>query len=212
MKKNVLQFTLCLAAIALVYTSCKKDDNTTGSTTSTTSTTATTSSTSSTSTTSTTPTLYTRVGGTTMVNDPSNPGQMIEKGRLTLRAVVDSSIFVIAADTQMAKYFPTLFAELGMGNTSGLAALSENFTDFMCYATGSTNANYAYTGKNMTDAHNPATNSRMGLKANAADFDKFVGDIGVGLAQNGVTAQNNPDLVNDLVALLYTTKSAIVQR
>jgi hypothetical protein len=147
-----------------------------------------------------------------MVNDPSNPGQMIEKGRLTLRAVVDSSILVIAGDTQMAKYFPTLFAELGMGNASGLAALSENFTDFMCYATGSKNANYAYTGKNMTDAHNPSTNSRMGLKADAADFDKFVGDIGVGLAQNGVTAQNNAQLVNDLVALLYTTKSAIVQR
>lgn len=212
MKKNVLLFTVCLTAVALVYTSCKKEDNNTGSTTSTTSTTATTSSTSSTSTTNTAPTLYTRVGGTTMVNDPANPGQMIEQGRLTLRAVVDSSILVIAADTQLAKYFPTLFAELNMGNSSGLAALSENFTDFMCVATGSTNSAYAYTGKNMTDAHNPATNSRMGLKADAADFDKFVGDIGMGLAQNGVTAQNNPDLVNDLVALLYTTKPAIVQR
>jgi hypothetical protein len=207
MKKNLLFFTLSFASMAMVYTSCKKDDTTTTGTT-----TSTTTSTSSTSTTGTTPTLYTRVGGTTMVNDPSNPGQMIEKGRLTLRAVVDSSIFVIAADTQLAKYFPTLFAELGMGNTTGLAALSENFTDFMCYATGSTNTSYAYTGKNMVDAHNPATNSRMGLKADAADFDKFVGDIGAGLAQNGVTAQNNAQLVNDLVALLYTTKSAIVQR
>jgi hypothetical protein len=202
MKKRVFTFTACLTLMALVYSSCKKDDTSTSNTT--TSTTSTTSSTS--------PTLYTRVGGTTMVNDPSNPGMMIEKGRLTLRAVVDSSILVIAGDTQMAKYFPTLFAELGMNNTSGLAALSENFTDFMCYATGSKNPDYAYHGKNMHDAHDPAVNGRMGVKANAADFDKFVGDIGIGLAQNGVTAQNNEKLVNDLVALLYTTKSAIVQR
>jgi hypothetical protein len=202
MKKNLFILTACLASMALVYTSCKKDDDKTSDTTTTT-----------TSTTgSTTPSLYTRVGGTAMVSDPANPGQMIEKGRLTLRAVVDSSILVIAGDTQMAKYFPTLFAELGMGNTTGLAALSENFTDFMCYATGSKNANYAYTGKSMHDAHDPSVNGRMGLKADAADFDKFVGDIGVGLAQNGVTAQNNAKLVNDLVTLLYTTKSAIVQR
>ena len=104
---------------------------------------------------------------------------MIEQGRLTLRAVVDSSILVIAGDTQMAKYFPVLFAELGASNTSGLTALSKNFTDFMCYATGSINAAYAYTGKNMKDAHDPAKNGRMGLKATSADFDKFVGDIGI---------------------------------
>jgi hypothetical protein len=32
----------------------------------------------------------------------------------------------------------------------------------------------------MKAAHDPASNNRMGKKANAADFDKFVGDIGVG--------------------------------
>jgi hypothetical protein len=52
----------------------------------------------------------------------------------------------------------------------------------------------------------------MGMKANKADFDKFVGDIGIGLAKNGVTAQNNKQLVDDLVALLYTTEADIVQR
>ncbi len=147
-----------------------------------------------------------------MVSDPNNSSAMIEQGRLTLRSVVDSSINVIAADTQMTKYFTVLFAELGASNTSGLTALSENFTDFMCYATGCTNAAYAYNGKSMADAHNTATNSRIALKIDAADFDKFVGDIGTGLAQNGVTSANNAQLVTDLVALLYTTKSAIVQR
>ncbi len=156
--------------------------------------------------------LYTRVGGSTMVADPNNPSTMIEKGRLTLRAVVDSSILIIAADTQMTKFFPTLFMELGSGNTNGLAALSKNFTDFMCAATGCKNASYAYTGLNMKDAHNPAKHSRMGVKASSADFDKFVGHIGAGLAKNGVTAANNKQLVDDLVALLYTTKADIVQQ
>jgi outer membrane murein-binding lipoprotein Lpp len=158
-----------------------------------------------------TPTLYQRVGGTVMVSDPNKPGEMIETGRLTLRAVVDSSILVIAGDSRLAKYFPVLFAELGVGNTSGLMALSKNFTDFLCLATGCKNTAYAYTGKSMKDAHNPSMHMRMGAKANAADFDAFVGDIGIGLAKNGVTATNNKQLVDDLVALLYTTKSDIVQ-
>ena len=152
-----------------------------------------------------------------MVSDPANSGTSIEKGRLTLRSVTDSSIYVIAADTQMTKYFPTLLGEVGAGNTTGFSALSKNFTDFLCVATGSTD--YTYTGKTMTAAHNHATNSRMGdgtnvnsMKANSADFDKFVGDIGTGLAKNGVTSSNNASLVNDLVALLNTTKSSVVQR
>lgn len=157
-----------------------------------------------------TPSLYERVGGTTMVADPSNPGMMIEKGRLTLRSVVDSSILVIAADSRMAKYFPVLFAELGSGNTTGLSRLSKNFTDFMCFATGS--KTYSYSGLNMKAAHDPALNSRIPIKINSTDFDAFVGDIGIGLAKNGVTAENNAQLVNDLVALLNTTKADIVQQ
>ncbi|MES2380408.1 MAG: group 1 truncated hemoglobin [Bacteroidota bacterium] len=191
MKKQFM-LTAALVAALGTFQSCSKDDNKT----------------------TTTPavTLYTRVGGTELVTDPKNSGIMIEKGRLTLRAVVDSSINVIAADAQLAKYFPVLFAELGNGNTTGLTALSENFTDFMCAATGSTNTNYAYSGKNMKDAHDPAKNSRIAVKINNADFDKFVGDIGEGLAKNGVTASNSKQLVDDLVALLYTTQSDIVQQ
>jgi hypothetical protein len=194
MKKSTLLLTAGLAVLTLVM-SCSddKDETTTPNPTP-------------------TPSLYDRVGGTTMMADPANPAMQIEKGRFTLRAVVDSSILVIAGDTQLQKYFPVLFAELGNNNTTGLAALSESLTDFFCVATGSKNPNYAYTGKSMKDAHDPAKNNRMGLKANKADFDKFVGDIGIGLAQNGVTAQNNKQLVDDLVALLYTTEADIVQR
>lgn len=192
MKKRVLFLTAGLITASFMYSSCSKDETT--------------------KTVTPTPSLYERVGGTTMVNDPANSGKMIEAGRLTLRAVVDSSIFVIAADPQMAKYFPVLFAELGMSNTSGLTALSKNFTDFMCTATGSKNSGYAYTGKSMKAAHDPAQHNRIAQKIDKADFDKFVGDIGTGLAQNGVTSSNNKALVDDLVALLYTTQGDIVQK
>jgi hypothetical protein len=144
MKKRVLFLTAGLITASFMYSSCSKDETT--------------------KTVTPTPSLYERVGGTTMVNDPANSGKMIEAGRLTLRAVVDSSIFVIAADPQMAKYFPVLFAELGMSNTTGLTALSKNFTDFMCTATGSKNSGYAYTGKSMKAAHDPAQHNRIAQK------------------------------------------------
>lgn len=193
MKKVSILLLVCFTALTMLNSCSKKDDNTTPAPTN-------------------NPTLYERVGGTEMVSDPANQGQMIEKGRLTLRAVVDSTILVVAADAQLAPYFPTLFAELNNGNTTGLVALSKNLTDFFCTATGSKNTSYGYKGLSMKDAHDPAKNSRMGMKANKADFDKFVGDVGIGLAKNGVTAQNNKQLVDDLVALLYTTEADIVQR
>jgi len=200
MKKSMFIPMLLLAGSALFYTACKKDKDPEPEPTPTpvTPTPA--------------PTLYERVGGTTTVTDPKNSGTMIEKGRLTLRSVVDSAIYVIAGDPVMTPYFGTLLAEVGANNTTGFAALSKNFTDFLCVATGAKNTAYAYMGKSMKAAHDPATHSRMGMKANAADFDKFVGDIGTALAKNGVTAANNKALVDDLVALLYTTKADVVQR
>ena len=197
MKKKILLLGVCMAAMTFTISSCKKkhDDST--------------------STPAPAPSLYERVGGTAMVSDPTNKPQMIEQGRLTLRSVVDSSINVIAADPQLQPYFKTLFAELQAtpSNTTGLTALSKNLTDFMCYATGS--ANYHYTGLSMADAHNPTKNSRMAMQADSADFDQFVHDIGIGLAKNGVTAASsatNKQLIADLVALLYTTEGAIVQK
>lgn len=198
MKKTLILPMLCLVASTLFYTACKKDEKDPEPEPEMPVTPA--------------PSLYDRVGGTAEVTDPKNSSQTIEKGRLTLRSVVDSAIYVIAGDTVMSKYFGVLLAEVGNNNTTGFAALSKNFTDFLCSATGSKKASYGYTGKSMKDAHNPVTNARMGMKANAADFDKFVGDIGVALAKNGVTSANNKALVDDLVALLYTTKSDVVQR
>jgi hypothetical protein len=111
----------------------------------------------------------------------------------------------------MAPYFPFLLGEVTGGNLAGFKAFSENFTDFLSSATGSTNSSYAYTGLNMYDVHDPTVNSRIAMKVTEVDFDAFVADIGIGLEQNGVTSANNADMVNDLVALLNTTKSDIVQ-
>ncbi|HET6226960.1 MAG TPA: group 1 truncated hemoglobin [Bacteroidia bacterium] len=198
MKKTLSIITICFAACMLVVTSCKKDK---------------TDEETETPVTPINPTLYEQVGGTTMKTDPTSPSKQIEAGRLALRSVVDSSIYIIAGDTAMTKYFGVLLSEVTTGNTTGFAALSKNFTDFLCVATGATNPAYAYTGKSMKAAHDPASNSRMGLKVNAADFDKFVGDIGKGLVKNGVTSTGSTaQLYADLVKLLYTTKTDIVQR
>lgn len=182
---------LSFAAVALIGTaslmsSCKKDDDPVV--------------------TPTVLTLYDTLGGTTMVADPANPGKMIEKGRLAIRGVVDSSIFVIAGDPKMTPYFTKLLSEVDAGNLTGFAALSENFTTFVATATGA--KNFTYTGKNMKDAHDPAKNSRMGQKSDAADFDVFVGDIVVGAKKNGV-----PDaIIGRLGTILNSVKADVVQK
>ncbi|MEO8760505.1 MAG: group 1 truncated hemoglobin [Bacteroidia bacterium] len=199
MKKSTILAAICLTTVSIFYTSCKKKDTTTPTTP--------------VATTPAGPTLYTRVGGTVTVQDPrAAAGTMIETGRLTLRSVVDSAIYVIAGDAQINGYFQVLLAEVGAGNTTGFSALSENFTDFLCTATGATNTAYTYGGRSMKDAHDPMYTNRISNKVTSADFDKFVGDIGTALAKNGVNSTNNAQLVTDLVALLETTKSTIVQR
>lgn len=152
------------------------------------------------------PTLYQKLGGTTMVADPRNSGQMIEQGRLGLRSVVDSTIFVIAADPQLQPYFATLLSEVGSGNTTNLAILSKNLTDFFCVGTGA--KNFSYTGLNMTDAHNPATNPRMAMKANNTDMDKFIGDVVIGAQKNSVPN----DLIGEVGVVLESLRPQVVQQ
>lgn len=152
------------------------------------------------------PTLYQKLGGTTMVSDPNNPSQMIEKGRLGLRSVVDSTIFVIAADPDLQPYFSTLLSEVGSGNTTNLAILSKNLTDFFCVGTGA--KNFTYSGLNMMDAHNPATNPRMAMKANNAAMDKFIGDVVIGAQKNNVP--NN--LIGEVGVILESLRPQVVQQ
>lgn len=151
------------------------------------------------------PTLYDTLGGTTKVADPANPGMMIEKGRLAVRSVVDSTIFVIAADNEINGFFTVLLSEVTSGNTTGFQALSKNLTDFVCVATGA--KNFTYGGKNMHDAHDPAANSRMNGKADNGDFDAFVNDLVAGAHKNGV-----PDaIIARLGAIVETLRTTVVQ-
>jgi hypothetical protein len=152
------------------------------------------------------PTLYDSLGGTAMTPDPANSGTMIEKGRLGIRSVVDSAIFVIAGDSKINSYFMTLLTEVGNNNFTGFNALSKNLTDFICVGTGA--RNFSYTGKSMTAAHNPATNSRINNTIDAADFNEFVGDVVVAAQKNSVP----PNLINSLGVILFSLESQVVQR
>lgn len=191
------KLALCALVIgASVFTSCSDDDETPA--------------------TPEKPSIYARLGGTTMVADPDNPGQMIEQGRLSYRKVVNSTVGLIVADVQsgasgnLGAHFAPVLAEVGAGNTTNLAILVDNLTDFFSFNTGGTNPVNTYSGLNMVDAHNPATNPRMGVKSTNANYDKFEGYVGAAAVANGVPA--NSELYNDVVAVLESLRAPIVQQ
>lgn len=158
-------------------------------------------------------TLYQKLGGTTMVADPNNPGTMIEQGRLSYRSVVDSTITLIVADIvagsegNFGAHFAPLVGEVSGGNTTNVAVLSKNLTDFFSANTGG-GATNTYSGMNMVMAHDPAQNPRMGTTASNADYDKFIGYVGTAAGLNGVT---DPALINEVVAVLESLRDPIVQ-
>lgn len=160
--------------------------------------------------------IYTRLGGTTMVADPDNSGQMIEKGRLSFRKVVNSTVGLIVADVQanatgnLGAHFAPVLAEVGAGNTTKLAILVDNLTDFFSFNTGGTNAVNTYSGLGMVAAHDPATNPRMGTKSSNADYTKFVGYVGAAANTNGVAS--NTELYADIVVVLESLRTPIVQK
>lgn len=183
---NLIWCAVAVIAIAVTFStsSCKKKDNNNNMTM----------------------TLYDSLGGTAMVADPSNSGQMIEKGRLGIRSVVDSAIFVIAADTAINGYFTVLLAEVTSGNTSGFTTLSKNLTDFFCVATGA--KDFTYAGKNMVDAHNPATNPRISKKVASDDFTEFINDVGISAQKNNIPSY----LTARLVTVMNSVMTQVVQQ
>lgn len=158
-------------------------------------------------------TLYQKLGGTTMVTDPNNPNQMIEQGRLSYRSVVDSTITLIVADIvadsqgNLGAHFAPVVGEVLGGNTTNVAVLSKNLTDFFSANTGG-GATNTYSGLGMVAAHDPAQNPRMGVKANDADYDKFIGYVGAAAGLNGVT---DPALIGEVVEVLESLRAPIVQ-
>ena len=160
--------------------------------------------------------IYERLGGTKMVSDPDNSGQMIEQGRLSFRKVVNSTIGLIVADIQsiasgnLQAHFAPLLAETGTTQATNIAKLSDNLTDFFSFNTGGTNAVNTYSGLNMAAAHDPAKNPRMGTKASSADYTKFEGYVGAAANANGVAS--NTELYTDIVAVLESLRTPIVQK
>jgi hypothetical protein len=150
-------------------------------------------------------TLYDSLGGTKLVADPTHSGAMIEKGRLGIRNVIDSTIFVIAADTRINGHFTVLLSEVTKGDLSGFTDLSENLTTFVSGATGA--KDYIYIGLNMHDAHDPAVNSRMHGKATSADFDAFVDDLVKGANKNKLPS----NLINSIGKIVESLRSTVVQ-
>ncbi len=192
--RNYSKITLSVLLIAsAAFTSCSKDDDP-----------------------EVKASIYARLGGTTMVADPDNSGQMIEQGRLSFRKVVNSTVGLIVADVQsdasgnLGAHFAPVLAEVGADNTTNLAILVDNLTDFFSYNTGGTNAVNMYTGLNMIDAHDPAKNPRMGTKSSNADYTKFVGYVGAAANANGVAS--NTELYTDIVAVLESLRTPIVQK
>jgi len=157
--------------------------------------------------------LYAKLGGTTMVADPNNPSQMIEQGRLSYRSVVDSTITLIVADIvtgaegNLGAHFAPIVSEVSSGNATNVSILSKNLTDFFSANTGG-GATNVYTGLDMVAAHDPAQNPRMGVKSTDADYDKFIGYVGAAAGLNGVT---DPQLINEVVAVLESLRTPIVQ-
>ena len=151
-------------------------------------------------------TLYDSLGGTTLVADPTRAGANIEKGRLGIRNVVDSTIFVIAGDSRINGHFTALLAEVTQGDLSGFTALSENLTTFVSNATGA--KDFIYIGLSMTDAHNPATNPRINGKATNADFDAFVSDLVMGANKNKLPA----NLINSVGTIVESLRGQVVQQ
>lgn len=160
--------------------------------------------------------IYTRLGGTKMVADPDNSGQMIEAGRLSFRKVVNSTVGLIVADVQnnasgnLGAHFAPVLAEVTAENTTNLAILVDNLTDFFSFNTGGTNPVNTYSGLNMVDAHDPAKNPRMGTKSSDADYTKFVGYVGAAANTNGVAS--NTELYADIVVVLQSLRTPIVQK
>ncbi|MEO6819698.1 MAG: group 1 truncated hemoglobin [Ginsengibacter sp.] len=184
MKKLIIASIVTLAFSTMLFQSCKKKDN------------------------SPKPTLYDSLGGTALVADPNALGGKIEAGRLLIRNIIDSTIFVIAADNSINGHFTTLLGEIGMGNLSGFQELSKNLTDFVAVGTGATN--YKYTGMDMVATHDPAKNPRMNGKASNADMDAFEKDLFAGAAKAGVPA-TNPALIS-VGKIVESLRGQVVQK
>jgi hypothetical protein len=165
---------------------------------------------------SATHTLYDSLGGTVLVPDPADSGQLVQKGWLGIRTIVDTAVRIMLVDTfpipgdtlhKMSVFFTVLQTELSSGDTTGYRALTLNLAKYFATATGSTDTAYLYNGKNMHDAHDSTVNHRMTGKVDSADFNQFVHDITRSATEYGLSNQ----LISRLGTLMYSVEGQVVQ-
>jgi hypothetical protein len=151
-------------------------------------------------------TFYDSLGGTVLVTDPSNYGQTVEQGYLTIRSIVDSALLIIQADTLINGYFSIMVNEDTLHTApTEYDKLSLNITNFLAVAAGATD--YSYTGLDMFAAHNPDSNSFVQAPVDSAAFNEFAYDLGVSALGRGLSNQ----LVSQLGDLLYRYEGQVVQ-
>jgi hypothetical protein len=154
-------------------------------------------------------TLYDSLGGTALVLDPLDSGQMIETGYLALRTISANALSYMIKDSLIdSLYFSNLISDLNQGDTSTFLKLTVNVTNYLAVATGAQNTAYAYHGLSMSDAHNPALNPRMTTKVDSASFDAFVHDVALSCTAYGISNQ----LISRIGTLLYSVEGQVVQK
>jgi len=186
-KALLLIMILALATVCVTTLSCKKSKATTASGK---------------------PTLYDTLGGATLVVDPLDPDSTkIEQGYLTIRTIVDTTMFTFATDPLIDTFFTVLSTEDAAGKDTEYVNLSTHMTQFIATAAGCTNPKYAYTGLDMYAAHNPDSNKNIFLSVTDTAFNEFVYDIGQSAINHGLSAQ----VVSQIGSLLYKYEGQIVQ-
>jgi hypothetical protein len=152
-----------------------------------------------------TPTLYDTLGGTTPVVDPLDTNHMIEQGYLTIRTIVDTTMFVFASDPLLEPFFIVLHDDDSLGQSSEYISLSTGMTQFIAMAAGSVDS--VYTGPDMYAAHHHATDSNMpNIPLPDSVFNEFVYDLGQSAIDYGLSAQ----VVSQFGSMLYKYEGQIV--
>lgn len=185
-KVFLLIMILALAAVCVTTLSCKKSKSSTASGKA---------------------TLYDTLGGTTLVTDPLDTSEKIEQGYLTIRTIVDTTMFTFASDPLIDTFFTVLRTEDAAGNSSEYESLSKGMTNFIATAAGCTNSSYAYSGPDLYAAHNPDSNSNIPLSVTDTAFNQFVYDIGQSALNYGLSAQ----VVSQIGSMLYKYEGQVVQ-
>lgn len=151
-------------------------------------------------------TFYDSLGGTSLVADPANFGQSVEKGYLTIRTIVDTALFIIQVDPTINGYFSIMVAEdTAHATPTEYDKLSFNITNFLAAAAGS--KDYSYNGPTLMAAHNPTSNPNVPAAIDSAAFNEFAFDLGRAAAQAGLSNQ----LISQLGDLLYRYEDQVVQ-